>query len=222
VLLETGQAERGSSWLTEWQSAWRDPGRQFGAHLTWHNGLFDLVLGDSDSAAAKLEEILDGDPFAALMDGASLAWRMSLDGIDIGDSPERLVTVPLPGPFSFIVAHRALALALAHDRESLEALAAEEESAPDGGPIAAELAVWTRALIALAGDAPEEAVTLLESIAPSFHRFGGSNAQTEVFEDTLIAALSLAGRTDDAAASLRHRLDRRASARDSRWLATLA
>ena len=44
---------------------------------------------------------------------------------------------------------------------------------------------------------------------------GGSRAQREVFEDTLIHALIRAGRLEEAAARLRVRLDRRESRLDS-------
>jgi uncharacterized protein HemY len=49
-------------------------------------------------------------------------------------------------------------------------------------------------------------------------RVGGSNAQREVFEDTLLQAYLRAGHLDRAEALLRRRLDRRPSARDYFWL----
>jgi hypothetical protein len=50
--------------------------------------------------------------------------------------------------------------------------------------------------------------------ASDFERVGGSHAQREVFEDTLIHALTRAGRLDEAAARLQARLDRRPSPLD--------
>ena len=47
---------------------------------------------------------------------------------------------------------------------------------------------------------------------------GGSNAQREVIEDTLVEACLRAGRFDQAEALLRKRLGRRPSARDYLWL----
>jgi hypothetical protein len=155
-----------------------------------------------------------------LLDGAALAWRMTLDGDDVLDAPERLAAIPLAAPFPLLITHRALALALVRDVAALGALADETEAGSD--PVATEMAAWTRALAALAGDEPKQAVALLEPIAPSFDRFGGSHAQTEVYEDTLITALARAGRADEAADLLGRRIERRASGRDERWLEALS
>jgi hypothetical protein len=54
--------------------------------------------------------------------------------------------------------------------------------------------------------------------ADAVQRIGGSHAQREVFEDTLIHALTHAGRLDEAADRLQARLDRRPSPLDSALL----
>jgi hypothetical protein len=51
-------------------------------------------------------------------------------------------------------------------------------------------------------------------------RLGGTNAQREVFEDSLIAAHIAAGNRSAAGALLADRLDRRPSPLDRRWLTT--
>ena len=51
---------------------------------------------------------------------------------------------------------------------------------------------------------------------------GGSRAQREVVEDTLVHALAMAGRTTEAADLLDGRLSRRTSALDARRRAALA
>jgi hypothetical protein len=51
---------------------------------------------------------------------------------------------------------------------------------------------------------------------------GGSRAQLEVLDDTLISALARSGRADTAAQRLDDRLARRPSFRDRRWRATIA
>ncbi len=58
----------------------------------------------------------------------------------------------------------------------------------------------------------------LLSIEQQFPLLGGSHAQREVFEDTLIDTLIRAGRTKDASHRLQARLDRRPSALDQGWL----
>ena len=48
---------------------------------------------------------------------------------------------------------------------------------------------------------------------------GGSHAQWELFEETMIASYLAVERYDDAARLVRRRLSRRASPRDWQWLA---
>ena len=68
---------------------------------------------------------------------------------------------------------------------------------------------------------PARAADALTAIGPDVYRLGGSRAQREVLEDTLLAALVEAGRTAEAAQVLTERLDRRPLADDSRRLAAL-
>jgi pentatricopeptide repeat protein len=58
----------------------------------------------------------------------------------------------------------------------------------------------------------------LEPVGPQLVRIGGSHAQREVFEDTLLEAYLRAGQFDKAEAMLAERLERRTSARDTFWL----
>jgi uncharacterized protein HemY len=58
----------------------------------------------------------------------------------------------------------------------------------------------------------------LEPVADQVVRVGGSNAQREVFADTLLQAYLRAGHYTKAESSLRKRLARRPSARDTLWL----
>ena len=58
----------------------------------------------------------------------------------------------------------------------------------------------------------------LAPLADQVVRIGGSNAQREVVEDTLLQAYLRAGHLEPMAALLRQRLARRPSARDEHWL----
>ncbi len=63
------------------------------------------------------------------------------------------------------------------------------------------------------------AANLFETAAPEVIRLGGSHAQRDVFEDTLIEANIRASRPERAKRLLEARLDRRPNGRDQRWLA---
>jgi pentatricopeptide repeat protein len=58
----------------------------------------------------------------------------------------------------------------------------------------------------------------LEPLSGELVRIGGTNAQREVFEDTLVEAYLRACEFDKAESLLRRRLSRRSSARDLVWL----
>ena len=62
------------------------------------------------------------------------------------------------------------------------------------------------------------AAQALEPVCPQLIRIGGSHAQREVFEDTLLEAYLRAEQFAKAAAMLEERLTRRASVRDTFWL----
>ena len=64
----------------------------------------------------------------------------------------------------------------------------------------------------------ETAWRTLEPLSGEIVRTGGTNAQREVFEDTLVEAYLRAGQFGKAESLLRRRLNRRSSARDLVWL----
>jgi hypothetical protein len=55
-------------------------------------------------------------------------------------------------------------------------------------------------------------------VAVETHRIGGSHAQWELFEETMVVCYLALERYEDATRLLRRRLQRRASPRDQRWL----
>ena len=61
-------------------------------------------------------------------------------------------------------------------------------------------------------------VDYLEPVFPQMTRIGGSHAQREVFEDTLLEAYLRAEQFDKAEAMLQERLGRRETPRDTFWL----
>jgi hypothetical protein len=71
---------------------------------------------------------------------------------------------------------------------------------------------------AFAQGAYDATIEWIEPIAEQIVRIGGSNAQREVFEDTLLEAYLRAGHYVHAEAILRQRLGRRPSGRDFFWL----
>ena len=121
---------------------------------------------------------------------------------------------------TFADVHCALAYAAAGDTEALSGLLTQlrERLAQAKMPAGEVVPAVVEALAAFAGGDYESAVQHLEPVAYQVVRVGGSNAQREVIEDTLLHAYLRAGRYAQAEALLRQRLARRPSARDTRWL----
>ena len=160
-----------------------------------------------------------------LEDAASLLWRYQFYGCaprelpwaEVRDHAARMTAQP---GLAFLDAHAALAYAaLGDDRamdrhvDGLRALAAR------GNPLVEEVVLPLVLGVRAFGQRNyEEAIRLLEPLGEQLVRIGGSHAQREVFEDTLLQAYLRSGRCEQAAALLRERLSRRASVRDVVWL----
>jgi hypothetical protein len=117
-------------------------------------------------------------------------------------------------------AHAALAFVAMGDQEALAKLISGLEGlAALGRPLVAEVVLpLARGIEAFGAGAYEEAIGWLEPLDGQLVRVGGSHAQWEVFEDTLLQAYLRAGQFGRAEKLLRRRLARRTSARDVVWL----
>ena len=77
---------------------------------------------------------------------------------------------------------------------------------------------WSRALKPSLHGAYEDAADNLDGLVEQLPRLGGSHAQREVFEDTILESYIRAGRFDKAQKLLDTRLKRRTSVRDELWM----
>ena len=228
---ESGDAAGGAAFLEAWLPDY-DRAGQLHCHLSWHLALFELARGNSERARAIYLDsirppVAQCAPMLSLADSASFLWRWRLYD----------VTPPLEQEWDEVAAHArrhfpraSLAFADLHaslaetairDTEGVQtrigglARLVEEARLP-AGKVASALCAGTAAL-ARGEDA--EAAKVLEAAIADLPRIGGSHAQREVFEDSLIIAYLRSGKPTEAAQLLRARLIRRPSARDEVWLA---
>ena len=212
------------AWLTEYASA-----APYHCHLSWHQALAELVQGNVHAALLLYERTISpvvADAWTTLADAASLLWRVRLYGHDSDGLPWdpvcRLAADRFGPGQAFASAHAALAYAAAHDAEALERLLHGLQAlARQGDALAVEVTLpLVQGIAAFGRDDYAEAAERLQAVDGGLLvRLGGTNAQREVFEETLLVALLRAGRLDQAEALLRHRLGRRPAARDLAWLA---
>jgi Tfp pilus assembly protein PilF len=229
---ELGDVAAGDRFLSGWLGEHPHSGFMHW-HLAWHHALLALEIGDSDAAFNVFRDqirpsVSDAPPINVLSDGASLLWRLLLDGRpispahwdEIADYGDR--RVPSAGNH-FIDLHYVLAAAAMGDETRLRRRLAELEELHASGrlaPGAVMLELCKAARLCALGD--DAAIRILEPLMPEVARIGGSHAQRELWEDMLIAAYLRAQETEKARKLIDDRLHRRPSARDRRWLSTLA
>lgn len=229
VFFETGDASGGAAFLQGWLPDFPRQAQIY-SHLTWHLALFQLACGQPDGVLELYDQTLNpevspGAPLIALCDAASLLWRHDLYGLPRPPGSRTAVAAFAAQAFpragmTFADVHCALAYAAVGDTEALAVLLTQlrERLAQSKMPAGEVVPAVVEALTAFAGDDYAGAVQHLEPVVHQVVRVGGSNAQREVIEDTLLQAYLRAGHYAQAEALLRQRLARRPSARDTRWL----
>ncbi|MCX4527203.1 MULTISPECIES: FAD/NAD(P)-binding protein [unclassified Streptomyces] len=228
VFYETGEHRAGLAWLDEWMRR-HGAGAGHRSHLSWHAALHELTLDDRAAVLRRYRCELVASRVSGgrlLVDSASLLWRARMTGSWSGELPlgELLEAAPdqwLDAPeTAFAALHGALAFAAAGDldglgRLRLHALTNRQEA------FRLVIAPLCEALTAVVGQRWQEAALRLGPLLPLIARVGGSKAQHEVVEETLLHALISGDDHDRAARLLSARLERRASPLDRRRLATV-
>jgi tetratricopeptide (TPR) repeat protein len=228
VHFEQGDVAAGADFLGNWLKGFDCPASSY-VHLSWHLALFELALGQYQKALERYEHdirpSIAAKSLSTLADGASLLWRVHI----YGDAPApqlwdevRALGAPVaekPG-VAFQVAHAALAFAAGGDQDALMTMMQRLQSTAEQGDLFAQDIVLplVQGIAAFAQGEYAKSARLLEPVFPQLVRIGGSHAQREVFEDTLLEAYLRAEQFDKVEAMLVARLQRRASVRDTFWL----
>ncbi|WP_406839685.1 FAD/NAD(P)-binding protein [Streptomyces sp. AHU1] len=227
VHYESGAHEKGRDWLDAWVSG-HGRGAVHRAHFSWHAALHELALDDPAAVRRRwFAQLAPGrvTGVRALVDSGSLLWRARLSdswrgrvpATDVLDSVAR-ETVERPAT-AFTALHAAVALTAAGDLAALRRL---RDHAAGADAVQREVVVpLCEALAALVEERFHEAARGLDALLPVLGRVGGSAAQREVVEETLLYALVAAGRCEAARRLLDTRLDRGHAPRDRRLLAAL-
>jgi len=225
IQFETLDIDAGAAFLDEWMAGY-DRRATFHCHLAWHQAMFALHEGRYAHALAISErDILRSvNPRSAMTDGTALLWRVRLDGahepLPWRSLADLAAGVSRPG-YLFGECHAALAYAACGDEAALTKLmdglrALDAKGNPIAGRVVLPLVQGAAAFAA--GDYAG-ALTHFEPVESEMHRIGGSHAQWELYEETMVACYLELARYDDALRLVRRRLARRASPRDVKWLA---
>jgi tetratricopeptide (TPR) repeat protein len=230
VFYEEGDSAGGVDFVSRWLPGYERAG-SLHCHLSWHVALAELVRGDVARARAAFEDGIRArvaplaPPTNVLTDGASLLWRLYLDGEAVAPAQWTELAEFARGRFTsaappFHELHCAMTWAAAGEWDLYEArLAAMRDRLARGLlPPGAAVPALAEAFGAFVRGDHAAAARTLEPIADDIVRVGGSHAQQDVFEETLVAAWIRAGEPEKAARALERRLARRPSPRAARWL----
>jgi tetratricopeptide (TPR) repeat protein len=206
----------GIAWLAPNAGHWSE-GSFFAIHNWWHLALFHLGLDQVDEVMALLDERVLGtaSPLALdMVDASALLWRLQLRGVPVGDRwqslAERWLALGNDSTYAFNDLHAMLALVGADRMGEAARLLAAQRSAlerdDDNRIFLREVGLpATEAIHDFALGRYAEAAEKLRRARPVAHQFGGSHAQRDLIDLTLIAAAERAGNASLADALKRER-----------------
>lgn len=216
VCYESGDADTGRSFLSSWLATYPRDGA-FHGHLTWHLALFEMGAGRWPQAlrlyqdAITLERHSSG-PQQKMTDGAAFLWRAELAGHARDAAAWRALhefgksALPRPGAgladLHVILTHAVMRdeAALAARTRQMEDLAREERY-----PSGSYLPALSLGFVAFERGDFSAAIAALAPLAGENERIGGSRAQHDLIEFTLLKAYLNAGRLEEARRLLRAR-----------------
>src|SRR5258708_391507 len=206
---EEGDPNAARAFLGSWLTTYPRNGLLY-SHLSWHLALGDLEAGDAAAAFRLFREafspdVHSGPPRGKVNDAVSFLWRWELAGHPRDAAAWRMMhdfanrAFPRAG-VAFSDMHIALAHVVAGNDAALEARARQidelaRQSLYPSGPFVPAV---SRAFAAFAQRAFSAAIDALEPIAGELERLGGSRAQLDLVEFTLLKAYLGADRLDDA------------------------
>jgi len=210
VMEMQGRYEEGQAWLRQHQPHWAQ-GNGFSGHLWWHKGLFRLEALDVVGVLRLLDSHLSGDALQITVqrvDAAAMWWRLHLLGQDVSAGCAALLAAwpqddGSAGYYAFNDLHLVLAMLGAGEVARAEAwlarCAARAMDAADARRanhlMAREVGLpLMRGVIAFAKGEHDIAAETLYTTRASAQRFGGSHAQRDLIDQTILAATARGGR----------------------------
>ncbi len=209
VCYESGEPETARNYLSSWLATYPRDAFFYG-HLSWHLSLCEIQAGNGPQALRLYQDAMvrdrhSGGPQQKMSDGAAFLWRSELAGQPRDAAAWRglydYANSALPRPGNGLAdLHVLLALAVARDDTGLDARARQiEELARDGRyPSGSYLPGLARGFAAFEREDFAGAIEALAPLAGKNERIGGSRAQHDLIEFTLLKAYLKANRLDEA------------------------
>lgn len=217
----------GIRWLRSDPDAWSQDSF-FAVHNWWHLSLFHLEQGD----VVEVLRLVDGPIFGArsqvmldMLDASALLWRLWLRGVDVGDRWDALADIWAPaagaGNYAFNEFHAMMAFVGSGRADAqqavIDSLRKAAEGAADPAAFAREVGLDAALAFQAFGQGRyADTVKLLRPLRSYAHRFGGSHAQRDVIDLTLIEAAYRSNQKALASALAAERLARRGAQSNNR------
>ncbi len=222
VMEMQGRHDEGGRWMSRWRPHWGE-GNGFAGHLGWHEALFALERLDHEAALTPFDRYLNPQATEITLqrvDAASLLWRLQLQGADVDARWQALLAgwkleEAQAGLSAFNDVHALIAMLGAGEIGRAEAwlkatLAAAERGAGWNREVMRDIgAPLMCGLIAFAAGRFDAAAEAIHRVRPISARLGGSHAQRDFIDQTLLAAAA----RGSAKAAGRALLDERALAK---------
>ena len=209
IFYESGELDAARTFLSAWLATYPREGFFYG-HLSWHLSLFEIQAGNWTEASRLYHDAIaldrhSGGPQQKVTDGAAFLWRSELAGRPRDEAAWRALhgyandSLPRPGN-GLADLHVILAQAVMRDEAVLDSRArqiealARERRYPSGSylpALADGFAAFER------GDF-SGAIEMLAPLAGENERVGGSRAQHDLIEFTLLKAYLSTNRLSEA------------------------
>jgi hypothetical protein len=221
-----GRVDDGIAFMTERVSDW-GAGNLFTVHNWWHLALYHLEQGHHDQVLEIYDREIhhpgsDGVPLE-MLDASAMLWRLRLDGVDVADRFDVIADTwanaidSSPPWYVFNDVHAVMAFLGAGRRDDavavIERLTADADRATtttmpaSNARMTAEVGLPASvALVAFDDGRHADAIAELWPTRRVFHHFGGSHAQRDVLERTLLEAAVRSNRTTLAQRLIAERL----------------
>ncbi len=209
VCYESGALDDARSFLSSWLATYPHEAF-FHGHLSWHFSLCEIQAGNWENASHLYRDgiALDrhsGGPQNKMSDGAAFLWRSELAGYPRDAAAWRALydyansTLPRPGS-GLADLHVILAQAVIGDDAGIKARSRQmEEMAREGRyPSGSYLPTLAPGFAAFGRGDFAGAIAVLAPLAGQNERIGGSRAQHDLIEFTLLKAYFNVNRLDDA------------------------
>jgi hypothetical protein len=205
VLEMQGRQKEGIAWMEGNTDGWSRE-NFLAVHNWWHLALYYLELGQAEKVLAMYDNQIFGKRSGAqmdLIDASAMLWRLHLRGIDVGNRWDALADEWEPfadcGIYAFNDIHAMMAFVGAGRRASQQRILEAQTLSmmaefSDNAAFIREVGRPVCLAIQAFGDGLHaEAVRLLRSVRNIAHRAGGSHAQRDIYDLTLIEAAFRSG-----------------------------